>query len=307
MNCPECGVSCSPQKNGKYHCVYCGAYFEDPNLNAPAAAPAAPAPAPTHSASEDIYENNKNGVVEIRTDTGAASGFIISKDGLVLTNAHAVLGGDGRIEDNIFVKIGDKYIRSHVIAIGDTDSNNPKSADLCLLATESLPANATSVQLGSSSSVKIGQNVFYIGNSKGEGICMTGGIVSDNWRKVNERYYLMTDAATNPGNSGGPLFNMEGKVVGVHVSARTEAVGMKYAIPIDTACCFLNFVEDKLKVRHGTLADNPPEEVTKKEVSPLEEKQLNEETEIDIAEVVETEINKLKDGLKKHYSSITFR
>ena len=268
IKCPECGVDCTESKDGVYHCVYCGAYFEASDLIAPApsaAAPAAPAAPSTHSVSEDIYENNRNGVVEIRTDSGAASGFIISTTGFVLTNAHAVRGNNNNVESNIFVKVGDKRVRAHVIAIGDTNSSNPNSADLALLATEGLPTDATSVQLGSSSTVKIGQNVFYIGNSKGEGICMTGGIVSDNNRKVGQRYFIMTDAATNPGNSGGPLFNAEGKVIGVHVSARVEAVGMKYAIPMDTALTFLNFVEDKLSIKKNSIADYPPENYASKE------------------------------------------
>ena len=66
---------------------------------------------------------------------------------------------------------------------------------------------------------------------------------------------IMTDAATNPGNSGGPLFNENGEVIGVHVSARNEAVGMKYAIPIDTARSFLNCVEKKLNYPSDSLAD----------------------------------------------------
>ena len=187
--CPECGVDCTNLKDGVYYCVYCGAKFDDPALaaSAPAAGSSA-APAPVaRSSSEDVYENNRNGVVEIRTDTSAASGFIISTNGFVLTNAHAVIGPNNSVEKNIYVKVGEKYVRAHVIAMGDTNSSNPNSADLALLATEGLPSEAISVHLASSSTVKIGQNVYYIGNSKGEGICMTAGIVSDNNRKVAER------------------------------------------------------------------------------------------------------------------------
>lgn len=258
-SCLECGAACKSVADGSYVCAYCGATFteEDFAPKRPAKETAASAPAaPAHPSSEDIYENSKNGVVEIRTDTSAASGFIISAKGLVLTNAHAVVEDNNRVANNIYVKIGESFVRAHVIALGDTDTGNPKSADLALLALEGMPHDAKSLSLGDSSAVKIGQHVYYIGNSKGEGICMTGGIVSDNNRKVNQRYYLMTDAATNPGNSGGPLFNEDGKVIGVHVSARNEAVGMKYAIPINTAYAFLNRVEDKLDVRHNTLADD---------------------------------------------------
>lgn len=206
--------------------------------------------------SEDIYSNNCNGVVEIITDYGRASGLIISKKGFVLTNAHAVLDPNGNIAESIYVKHGGDAIKSRVIAIGNTDSNDPHNVDLALLKMERVPELATSLRLGRSDTVRIGQHIYYIGNSKGEGLCMTAGIVSDNNRKVGERYFIMTDAATNPGNSGGPLFDDDGEVIGVHVSARNEAVGMKYAIPVNTARAFLNTIEDKLEIPHDTIADN---------------------------------------------------
>jgi S1-C subfamily serine protease len=205
---------------------------------------------------EDVYEQNCHGVVEIITEAGRASGFLISQKGLVLTNAHAVLNGSGTPCSQIFVKHGNTRIPSHLIALGDTDSSNPNNVDLALLRMERVPADAIALTLGQSSKVKIGQHVYYIGNSKGEGLCMTAGIVSDKNRKVGERYFIMTDAATNPGNSGGSLFNAAGEVISVHVSARLEAVGMKYAIPMDTARLFLNTVEDQLKIPHDTLADH---------------------------------------------------
>ncbi|MBE6555162.1 MAG: serine protease [Ruminococcaceae bacterium] len=263
--CLACGGTCKEDAKGAFRCVYCGSCFDKTDFEPAKDLPSVQAPAIKATSSEDIYADNKDGVVEIRTDTGAASGFVISKNGLVLTNAHAVLDPSEKISKNIFVKLGDHFIRAHVIAIGNTDGDDADSADLALLATEDMPRGAVNLTLGQSSTVRIGQHVYYIGNSKGEGLCMTGGIVSDNYRKVEERYYIMTDAATNPGNSGGPLFNEEGKVIGVHVSARNEAVGMKYAIPIDTACAFLHTVEDQLKLPHDSLADDVVRESSRTE------------------------------------------
>ena len=228
-----------------------------------ASEPAPSAPVSTEStavtnemSSEDIYSHNCNGVVEIITDCGRASGLIISKKGFVLTNAHAVLDPTGNVSANVFVKQGEETIRTKVIAIGNTDSNDPHNVDLALLKMERVPELATSLKLGRSDTVRIGQHIYYIGNSKGEGLCMTAGIVSDNNRKVGERWFIMTDAATNPGNSGGPLFDDDGEVIGVHVSARNEAVGMKYAIPVNTARAFLNTIEDRLEIPRDTIADN---------------------------------------------------
>ena len=211
----------------------------------------------THEmSSEDIYSRNCNGVVEIITDGGRASGLIISTKGFALTNAHAVLDTEGNVSQNIYVKHGSEAIKAQVIAIGNTDSNDPHNVDLALLKMERVPERAVSLTLGRSDTARIGQHIYYIGNSKGEGLCMTAGIISDNNRTVGARSFIMTDAATNPGNSGGPLFNDDGEVIGIHVSARNDAVGMKYAIPVNTARVFLNTVEDRLNVPRNSIADN---------------------------------------------------
>ena len=206
--------------------------------------------------SEDIYSYNCNGVVEIITDCGRASGLIISKNGFVLTNAHAVLDLEEKVCANVYVKCGEDTIKTQVIAIGNTDSNDPHNVDLALLKMERVPSSLVSLKMGRSDTVRIGQHIYYIGNSKGEGLCMTAGIVSDNNRTVGARNFIMTDAATNPGNSGGPLFNDDGEVIGIHVSARNDAVGMKYAIPVNTARIFLNTVEDQLEIPRNSIADN---------------------------------------------------
>lgn len=293
-NCIKCGARCSRNQSGMFRCSFCGVSFTDEEAEAVAkrkqaamqanqnvsrqSAPApqytptsqqsaysAPVMRPTfkpesvmsnEASSEDIYADNCNGVVEIITDFGRASGLIISKKGFVLTNAHAVLDQNQNVAGRIFVKHNDQVINAQLIAIGNTDVNDPHNVDLALLKMEYVPSNAISLRLGNSSNVRIGQHVYYIGNSKGEGLCMTAGIVSDNNRKVGERNFIMTDAATNPGNSGGPLFNDDGKVIGVHVSARVEAVGMKYAIPVDSARMFLNVVEDMAGIQRNTIADN---------------------------------------------------
>lgn len=263
--CPICGCSVKKKRDGSFFCAGGGHVFDSeeelkPRSKAQKDSPPAPAvmtsvPASTGINAEDVYEQNCHGVVEILTEAGRASGFLISQKGLVITNAHAVLNESNAVCSQVAVKCGSKRIPACVIAIGDTNNLNAHNVDLALLVMESVPADAVALKLGSSSKIKIGQHVYYIGNSKGEGLCMTAGIVSDVNRQLGERYFLMTDAATNPGNSGGPLFNAIGEVVGVHVSARMEADGMKYSIPIDTARIFLNVVEDKLQIPHDTLAD----------------------------------------------------
>ena len=272
--CVSCSASCRPDASGLYRCSFCGMEFTQDDIVEKPKPVTKPTPqavtvqsvTPERSA-EDIYSMNQNGVVEIITECGRASGFIISKKGFVLTNAHAILNQKGEVCSRIFVKFGQDSIPAQTVAVGDVDGNNAENVDLALLLMEKVPEGASNLHLGNSANVRIGQHVYYIGNSKGEGLCMTAGIISDNNRRVQNRYYIMTDAATNPGNSGGPLFNEDGYVIGVHVSARVEADGMKYAIPVDTARAFLNVVEDKLGVAHNTLAQDSLVPLTNTEIS----------------------------------------
>ena len=147
--CLVCGGTCQAE-GGNYVCHYCGSTFTDADFGGEVkTASAAPAAAPAAKAysSEDIYEDNRDGVVEIITENGMASGFVISKVGLVLTNAHAVTEA-GKIDQKIFVKMGGRLIRAQVVAIGNTDVHNGKSADLALLAMETVPNNIINLSLG---------------------------------------------------------------------------------------------------------------------------------------------------------------
>ena len=142
---------------------------------------------------------------------------------------------------NISAIVAGEPISAKIIEIA-----NEEFEDLAIIKVESLPPNATPVNLGDSSKIKTGDTIYAIGNSYGEGLCITQGVVSDNLRNVSGHMRIMTDAALNPGNSGCPYFNTNGKVVGVHVAgamfgqaelggARTKVAGMKYGIPINMA------------------------------------------------------------------------
>lgn len=265
-NCIACSALCNMKSDGFYHCDFCGRVFSPSEIPAKRTGGRSSREMDIsiytkesmdlEYSAEDIYAYNCNGVVEIQTEAGRASGLIISRKGFVLTNAHAILNNEDKVCSKIYVKFHEELIPSKVVALGDTNGENPDSVDLALLVMERVPEEARNLRLGCSSKVRIGQHVYYIGNSKGEGLCMTAGIVSDNCRKSQARTYIMTDAATNPGNSGGPLFNEDGEVIGVHVSARVQAVGMKYAIPIDTAKAFLNLIEKKMGIPMNSFADD---------------------------------------------------
>ena len=121
----------------------------------------------------------------------------------------------------------------HVVALGDKQGGFGNGIDLAIIKLDKLPSKVNSLSFADFEKVKIGQSVYVIGNSLGYGSCITSGIVSDKSRVVNGSSLLMTDCAVNSGNSGGPMFNSDGKIIGVIVSGITKAEGMNFAIKGD--------------------------------------------------------------------------
>ena len=167
---------------------------------------------------------------------GVGSGFIVTPDGYVLTNAHVV---DDASE--VTVKLTDR--REFVAKVIGVD----KRSDVALIkiAATGLPT----VHFGDSSKLKPGQWVIAIGSPFGFENSVTAGVVSATARPLDEGYvpFIQTDAAINPGNSGGPLFNVDGQVIGINaqIYSRTGGyMGMSFAIPIDVA---LNVRDQLLK------------------------------------------------------------
>ena len=101
------------------------------------------------------------------------------------------------------------------------------------------------------SRVRIGESIYVVGNSLGHGTCITSGIVSDRKRMVDGQMLMMTDSAVNGGNSGGPVFNTAGNVIGLIVSGIDNAEGMNFAIPSDDVLDFVRQVTraKKLSIR----------------------------------------------------------
>jgi len=172
------------------------------------------------------------------TQKGAGSGWIIDDNGIIVTNNHVVEGAE-----TITVTLADDRIYSVDTKTVATDP----LTDLAMLKINA--ENLTAVSVGDSTKLRVGDWVIAIGNSLGEGISATSGIVSaldvslavDTGQTLYD--LIQTDAAINPGNSGGPLVNMAGEVIGI-TSAKIAEVGvegMGYAISIDTA---LPIIED---------------------------------------------------------------
>ncbi len=174
------------------------------------------------------------------------SGFILSSDGYILTNAHVV-----EAADEIIVRMSDR--REFMAQVMGAD---PRS-DIALLKIDAdeLPA----VELGHSSNIDVGEWVLAIGSPFGFDHSATAGIVSAKGRSLpSENYvpFIQTDVAINPGNSGGPLFDLRGRVVGVNsqIYSRTGGfMGLSFAIPIDVAIDVVEQLKDKGRVSRGWL------------------------------------------------------
>lgn len=175
------------------------------------------------------------------------SGFIISKDGYVLTNNHVVSDAD-----EIFVRLSDRRELEATLVGAD-----PRS-DLALLKVDA-GADLPVVRMGKSADLKTGEWVLAIGSPFGFEYSVTAGIVSAKGRSLpNESYvpFIQTDVAINPGNSGGPLFNLQGEVVGINSQIFTRSggfMGLSFAIPVDVAMDVVEQLKDDGAVRRGWL------------------------------------------------------
>ncbi len=174
------------------------------------------------------------------------SGFIISADGYVMTNAHVVDAAD-----EITVKLTDKReFKAKVIGAD-------RRTDLALIKIEAtgLPA----VRFGDPNKLRVGEWVIAIGSPFGFENSVTAGIVSAKGRSLPQENYvpfIQTDVAVNPGNSGGPLFNLRGEVVGINsqIYSRTGGfMGLSFAIPIDVANEIAQQLRTSGKVTRGRI------------------------------------------------------
>ena len=174
------------------------------------------------------------------------SGFIISADGYILTNAHVVDGAE-----EITVKFTDK--RDYKARVIGAD----KRTDVALIKIEA--TGLPTVRFGDPARLKVGEWVLAIGSPFGFDNTVTAGIVSAKGRSLPQENFvpfIQTDVAINPGNSGGPLFNMRGEVVGINsqIYSRTGGfMGLSFAIPIDVALDIQKQLREKGRVSRGRI------------------------------------------------------
>lgn len=178
---------------------------------------------------------------------GVGTGFIISADGQIVTNAHVVEGAD-----TVKVTLSDgQTLDGKVLGLD-------KATDIALVKVDA-GKDLPTVAFGDSTKLKVGQDVVAIGNPFGLGNSVTAGIVSALGRDINSGpfdNYIQTDAAINKGNSGGPLFDTQGEVVGINTaifSPSGGSVGIGFAVPSSTASKVVAALADGGKVERGFL------------------------------------------------------
>ena len=224
------------------------------NLKGPEGAPLPKVPkgAPFEEFFEDFFNRKGGRSPSERKVTAQGSGFVVdAKEGLIVTNNHVIDGAD---EIMINFADGSKLKVEKVIG-KDTKT------DLALLKV--VPKRPLAqVAFGSSGRLKVGDWVMAIGNPFGLGGSVSVGIISAKQRDINTGPYddyLQTDAAINKGNSGGPLFNMDGEVIGVNtaiISPTGYSIGIGFAVPSDAATVVIDQLRLYGETRRGWLGVN---------------------------------------------------
>ncbi len=181
-----------------------------------------------------------------RTRRGIGSGFIVSADGYVLTNAHVVGGDDDNTASEVTVSLIDKReFKAKVIGID-------RRTDVALIKIDA--RDLPTVKIGDAERSRVGEWVVAVGSPFGFDATVTAGIISAKARRLPDETYvpfIQTDVAINPGNSGGPLFNLAGEVIGINSQIYSRSggfMGISFAIPIDVA---MN-IKDQL-IAHGRV------------------------------------------------------
>ncbi|MBO9532734.1 MAG: trypsin-like peptidase domain-containing protein [Solirubrobacteraceae bacterium] len=216
----------------------------------------------------EIYSQVKNGVVQIKTSDGSGTGFVIDKNGTIVTNAHVVSGSTN-------VKV---YFDDSNDGVDGTVTGTDVSSDLASVKVDPKDAKLVPLALADSDDVNPGDEVLAIGYPLGLDRTLTEGIVSGLGRQIQAQNgfsidkVIQTDASINPGNSGGPLIDSRGRVIGVNSQIATSSAaggntGIGFAIPSNTVRAVIPKLAAGQTVKHAYLGvsltngNNPGAEV----------------------------------------------
>jgi S1-C subfamily serine protease len=194
----------------------------------------------------DVSETLRPAVVNLRVGRGGGSGVLFAPDGFLLTNHHVVRGSDG-----VRVRLADGTELAGRVVGGDAWT------DLAVVRADG--SGLPTAPLGDSAALKVGQLVVAIGSPLGFESTVTAGVVSALGRTLRSvsghlvDNVIQTDAALNPGNSGGPLVDGRGRVVGINTAVIQPAQGICFAVPVNTAKTVLPQLLAHGRVRRGYL------------------------------------------------------
>jgi S1-C subfamily serine protease len=187
----------------------------------------------------NVFDRVGPAVVKIETGQGLGSGFLIDKDGHIVTNNHVIAGSQN---GQVLVSFSGLFQTVGKVVGADSDS------DIAVVKVDELPEGVTPVELGDSEKARVGQRTIAIGNPLGQDRTVTTGIVSAVGREIREDEQgqgvasytiggaLQTDAAINPGNSGGPLLDSRGRVLGMNTAILSQSgtsSGIGFAVPVN--------------------------------------------------------------------------
>jgi len=189
-----------------------------------------------------------------QSSEATGSGFVLDKDGLIMTNAHVIAGAS-----KVTVTFGDdKTVDAKVVG-------KDLSTDIALLKVDVKDADLKPLSLADSDGIQVGDATVAIGNPFGLDRTLTTGVISARQREISApngftiRDVIQTDAAINPGNSGGPLLNAAGEVIGINSQIATDGsggqgnIGIGFAVPINTAKEIMPQLEEKGRAQHAFL------------------------------------------------------
>ncbi|MDF5706234.1 MAG: HhoA/HhoB/HtrA family serine endopeptidase [Nostoc sp. S4] len=217
-----------------------------------------------------FFGEDEEPIPQERIERGTGSGFILSEDGELLTNAHVVAD-----TDTVQVTLKDgRTLEGKVVGV-----DSMTDVAVVKINENHLPT----VKLGNSQNLIPGQWAIAIGNPLGLDNTVTIGIISATDRTSaqvgvpDKRVtFIQTDAAINPGNSGGPLLNAQGEVIGINTAIRADAQGLGFAIPIETAARIANELFTKGRVEHPFLG------IDMVDLTSIRKQQINQENQLNI-------------------------